>query len=95
LPHFGLDLVRALHGKVAIAATMGIAFLALAASPALGKFTQGALVSLLVTVAVADIGIVNIGAAFRGLVAGFNQPAASLSLPTRCRSTRCLALQRS
>jgi predicted benzoate:H+ symporter BenE len=93
LLHFGLDLMRALHGKVAIAATMGIAFLALAASPALGKFTLGALVSLLVTVA--DIGIVNIGAAFWGLVAGFNQAAAISSLPTRCRSTRCLALQRS
>lgn len=91
MPHFGLDLVRALHGKVAIAATMGITFLALSASPALGKFTLGALVSLLVTVT----GIVNIGAAFRGLVAGFNQAAASLSLPTRCRSTCCLAIQRS
>lgn len=34
-----------------------------------GKFTLGALVSLLVTVA--DLGILNIGAAFWGLVAGF------------------------
>lgn len=34
-----------------------------------GKFTLGALVSLLVTVT--DIGIFNIGAAFWGLVAGF------------------------
>ena len=34
-----------------------------------GKFTLGALVSLIVTVA--DIGMFNIGAAFWGLVAGF------------------------
>ncbi len=34
-----------------------------------GKFTLGALISLLVTVA--DIGVLNIGAAFWGLVAGF------------------------
>ena len=34
-----------------------------------GKFTLGALVSLLVTVT--DLGILNIGAAFWGLVAGF------------------------
>ena len=34
-----------------------------------GRFTLGALVSLLVTVA--DIGMFNIGAAFWGLVAGF------------------------
>ena len=34
-----------------------------------GKFTLGALVSLLVTVA--DLGVLNIGAAFWGLVAGF------------------------
>ena len=34
-----------------------------------GKFTLGALISLCVTVA--DLGILNIGAAFWGLVAGF------------------------
>lgn len=34
-----------------------------------GRFTLGALVCLLVTVA--DLGILNIGAAFWGLVAGF------------------------
>jgi benzoate membrane transport protein len=34
-----------------------------------GRFSLGALVSLLVTVA--DIGLFNIGAAFWGLVAGF------------------------
>jgi benzoate membrane transport protein len=34
-----------------------------------GRFTLGALISLLVTVT--DIGVLNIGAAFWGLVAGF------------------------
>ena len=42
---------------------------AFVASFGAGRFSLGALVSLLVTVA--DIGLFNIGAAFWGLVAGF------------------------
>lgn len=52
----GLAMLRVLQG-------------AFVASFGSGKFTLGALISLLVTVA--DIGILNIGAAFWGLVAGF------------------------
>ena len=52
----GLAMLRVLQG----------AFLA---SFSGGRFTLGALISLLVTVA--DIGLFNIGAAFWGLVAGF------------------------
>ena len=52
----GLAMLRVLQG-------------AFVASFAGGKFTLGALISLLVTIA--DISIVNIGAAFWGLVAGF------------------------
>jgi hypothetical protein len=52
----GLAMLRELQG-------------AFVASFGAGKFSLGALVSLLVTVA--DIGLFNIGAAFWGLVAGF------------------------
>jgi benzoate membrane transport protein len=52
----GLAMLRVLQG-------------AFVASFGAGKFSLGALVSLLVTVA--DIGLFNIGAAFWGLVAGF------------------------
>lgn len=52
----GLAMLRVLQG-------------AFVASFGTGRFTFGALVSLLVTVA--DLGLFNIGAAFWGLVAGF------------------------
>jgi benzoate membrane transport protein len=52
----GLAMLRVLQG-------------AFVASFGAGKFSLGALVSLLVTVA--DIGLFNIGAAFWGLVVGF------------------------
>jgi benzoate membrane transport protein len=52
----GLAMVRVLQG--AFTAAFGV-----------GRFTLGALVSLLVTVA--DLSLLNIGAAFWGLVAGF------------------------
>jgi benzoate membrane transport protein len=52
----GLAMVRVLQG--AFTAAFGA-----------GRFTLGALVSLLVTVA--DLSLLNIGAAFWGLVAGF------------------------
>ena len=45
---FGLDLVRSLHSNVAVAAPMVIAFLALSASPALGKRMPPLIGSLLV-----------------------------------------------
>ena len=52
----GLAMLRVLQG-------------AFVASFSTGKFTLGALISLIVTVA--DLGMLNIGAAFWGLVAGF------------------------
>ncbi|ARJ64204.1 hypothetical protein WV31_00030 [Magnetospirillum sp. ME-1] len=52
----GLAMLRVLHGSFI-------------SSFGTGKFTLGALISLLVTVA--DISLLNIGAAFWGLVAGF------------------------
>lgn len=54
---FGLDLVRAMHSNLAIAAPMVIAFLALSASPALGKRMPPLIGSLVVgALAIAVLG---------------------------------------
>ncbi len=60
---FGLDLVRAMHSNLAIAAPMVIAFLALSASPALGKRMPPLIGSLLVgALAIGLLGQLDTGA---------------------------------
>lgn len=60
---FGLDLVRALHSDVAIAAPMVIAFLALSASPVLGKRMPPVIGALLAgAVAIALLGRIDTAA---------------------------------
>ena len=60
---FGLDLVRALHSDVGIAAPMVIAFLLLSASPALGRRMPPVIGALLVgALAIAVLGRIDTGA---------------------------------
>ncbi|TAH51066.1 MAG: benzoate transporter [Betaproteobacteria bacterium] len=60
---FGLDLVRAMHSNLAIGAPMVIAFLALSASPALGKRVPPLIGSLLVgALAIGLLGQLDTGA---------------------------------